>query len=97
VREDRQIGPIIVSAVVVTGFAVTVALVLTHTLPQGNEAVAHELCGALGSLAGLCVSYWVGSSAAAVRSNRDLRAATDALATSTPCVPPTPTGDKTNG
>ncbi len=93
VPDAREIGAVIVSVVIVTGFVATVGVVLTRSLPAGNEAVAHELLGAMATLATMVATYWVGTSSGSAKKDKDLRAATAALAVSTP-PPPVCEGDK---
>ena len=79
-----QIAQIVVSVIIVLGFVVTVATILMHSLPTGNEGVAHELLGSLSAMATMVASYWMGSSAGGARRDRMLADAQQALAVSTP-------------
>jgi Kef-type K+ transport system membrane component KefB len=80
----EQIAQIVVSILIVCGFVATVCMILTHAMPTGNEGVAHELLGALSSMATMVASYWMGSSAGGARKDRMLADAQAALAVSTP-------------
>lgn len=59
----HHIGPIIVSVIVLTVFGIVLYMVLTHSLPPGNEKPADIALGALTTMAAAVVNYWVGSSA----------------------------------
>lgn len=80
----EQIAQIVVSILIVCGFVGTVCVILTQALPTGNEGVAHELLGALSSMATMVASYWMGSSAGGARKDRMLADAQAALAVSSP-------------
>ena len=94
------VGAVVVSVVVVLAFAITVGVVLTHAVPEGNAAVANVVLGTLAAMATQTVHYWLGSSAGSARKTEDLRAAQDALASSTPgpgAAPPCDGADNTEG
>ena len=69
----------VATGVVVLAFAVTVGVVLTHAVPEGNAAIANVVLGTLAAMATQTVHYWLGSSAGSARKTEDLRAAQDAL------------------
>lgn len=66
-------GAPIVSAVVLVAFGLAVWAVLTHSLPAGSQEIALYTVGALQTMAGGVVAYWVGSSAGSARKDEALR------------------------
>ncbi len=56
-------GAPVVSLVVLGTFGVVLALVLTKSIPPGQETTVSLMLGALTTMATAVVSYWVGSSA----------------------------------
>ena len=60
-------GAVIVSALVLTQFALACFLVLWRDVPAGSQQAALVLLGALASNGTMVVGYWVGSSAGSAR------------------------------
>ena len=56
-------GAPVVSVVVMLSFGVLAGVVLFHQVPEGSQALANVLLGALAGMATTVVSFWMGSSA----------------------------------
>ena len=56
-----------VSVIVLLAFGILSCVVLFHQVPDGSQSLANVLLGALASMAGAVVQYWVGSSAGSAR------------------------------
>lgn len=72
VMNSRVVGPVVVSVLVLVMFGGALALALTRIMPAGSENILTALLGTLGTLAGLVVNYWMGSSAGSVSKQADL-------------------------
>lgn len=66
-------GAPVVSVVVLLTFGVVLALVLTKSIPPGQETTVSLMLGALTTMATAVVSYWVGSSAGSAAKDKLLR------------------------
>jgi protein-S-isoprenylcysteine O-methyltransferase Ste14 len=67
-------GRVVVSIVVLFLFAAVSTLVLTHTIPSSESATM--VVGAVLTMAGSVVAYWIGSSAGSTAKEAKLNAAT---------------------
>lgn len=70
-------GRVVVSIVVLFLFAAVSTLVLTHTIPSSESATM--VVGAVLTMAGAVVSFWIGSSSGSVSKDAKLSAAPAAL------------------
>ena len=66
-------GAPVVSLVVLVTFGAVLALVLTKSIPPGQETTVSIMLGALTTMATAVVSYWVGSSAGSAAKDALLR------------------------
>lgn len=74
-RHPLAYGAPVVSVIVLTAFGAACWLVLTKALPDGSQDIALYTMGALQTMAGSVVSYWVGSSAGSAAKDQRLAAA----------------------
>jgi hypothetical protein len=66
-------GAPVVSVVVLLTFGAVLSLVLTKSIPAGQETTVSIMLGALTTMATAVVSYWVGSSAGSAAKDKLLR------------------------
>ena len=81
------LGRLVISAVVLAGFGMTVFALLTRAVPAENASLANVLLGTMSAMAVAVVNYWLGSSASSARKDQVIAAAQAALANSTPVAP----------
>jgi hypothetical protein len=62
-KSPVQWSPPLISVVVLVAFGAALYLIISKTVPSGQEQMADILLGALAGMASQVVSYWVGSSA----------------------------------
>ncbi len=75
----KQIGPIIVSVIVLIGFSAFSFLAMKPETAGVKDSVVLFLLGAWSTLAAGVVAYWVGSSAGSARKDETLEKKDDAL------------------
>ncbi|NUB05807.1 hypothetical protein FW320_06405 [Azospirillum sp. Vi22] len=66
-------GAPVVSVIVLLAFGYVLQLVLTQSIPPGQETTVSIMLGALTTMASAVVSYWVGSSAGSAAKDKLLR------------------------
>jgi hypothetical protein len=92
-----RLGVVVLSGVILIGFFGVIGVLLwllMQPLPSPNPVVLNILMMMFGSLATMTMGvthYWFGTSNSSARKDDDLRAAQDALATSTPAPVTAPT------
>jgi hypothetical protein len=64
-----QWAPVLVSAIVLTAFALMAAAILFKAVPPENREAAMLMLGSLSTFAGAAVTYWLGSSAGSAAKN----------------------------
>ena len=75
VRADSPYGAILVSAIVLVGFAVMLWLVIREVVPANQRDMVTLLLGTLAGMASSVVAYWVGSSNGSMQKNAALEKA----------------------
>lgn len=79
-------GGVVVSVVIVAGFAATTYAVLTHHLSATDGQFGSVLVGTLAAMASQVANYWLGSSMSSTAKNALLAHAQDNLAASVPAL-----------
>ena len=83
----RAGAPVVISIIVLLIFGIALVLVFTRGLPVGSESIVLMVTGALTSMTGTVLTYWMGSSA----SSRDKDATIAAAKTLAPAPSTAPT------
>ena len=79
-----KLGAIIISVIILTMFGVVCSLVLTKSLPEGSETQSNLIVGALITLSGAVVTYWLGSTASGGRKDATIAEQGKMLASAAP-------------
>ena len=72
VRSPIAYGAVMVSAIVLVGFAVVLWLVIREEVPANQRDMVTLLLGTLAGMASSVVAYWVGSSSGSMQKNAAL-------------------------
>jgi hypothetical protein len=71
-------APVVITALVLSGFIAVTVMVLTRSVPAGSEQAALLVVGALIAMATQSVNFWTGSSNSSQKKDRDLAASVPA-------------------